>query len=97
MNVWQGTFPTKNTNADGYYGTCPVDAYSRKAGAAAWSVVRRAPTDPTSSRRAIMLAERACADNHSSRALGKRWYGRYGRQWSPVWVMGVAAGRASFS
>ena len=27
MNVWQGTFPTKNTNADGYYGTCPVDAF----------------------------------------------------------------------
>jgi len=27
MNVWQGTFPAKNTNADGYYGTCPVDAF----------------------------------------------------------------------
>ena len=27
MNVWQGTFPTMNTTADGYYGTCPVDAF----------------------------------------------------------------------
>ena len=27
MNVWQGTFPTRNTEADGYYGTCPVDAF----------------------------------------------------------------------
>ena len=27
MNVWQGTFPTNNTNADGYYGTCPVGAF----------------------------------------------------------------------
>jgi formylglycine-generating enzyme required for sulfatase activity len=27
MNVWQGTFPTKNTAADGYTGTAPVDAY----------------------------------------------------------------------
>ena len=27
MNVWQGTFPSKNTEADGYYGTCPVDAF----------------------------------------------------------------------
>ncbi len=27
MNVWQGAFPTKNTEADGYYGTCPVDAF----------------------------------------------------------------------
>jgi formylglycine-generating enzyme required for sulfatase activity len=27
MNVWQGTFPTANSCADGFYGTCPVDAY----------------------------------------------------------------------
>ena len=27
MNVWQGTFASKNTEADGYYGTCPVDAF----------------------------------------------------------------------
>ncbi|NDL55823.1 formylglycine-generating enzyme family protein [Phytoactinopolyspora mesophila] len=27
MNVWQGTFPTKNTAADGHTGTAPVDAY----------------------------------------------------------------------
>lgn len=27
MNVWQGTFPTKNTRADGYLSTAPVDAY----------------------------------------------------------------------
>ena len=27
MNVWQGTFPTENTLADGYLGTCPVDAF----------------------------------------------------------------------
>jgi formylglycine-generating enzyme required for sulfatase activity len=27
MNVWQGRFPTENTLADGYYGTCPVDAF----------------------------------------------------------------------
>ncbi len=27
MNVWQGVFPSENTVADGYYGTCPVGAY----------------------------------------------------------------------
>ena len=27
MNVWQGTFPSHNTVADGFYGTCPVDAF----------------------------------------------------------------------
>jgi len=27
-NIWQGTFPTKNTKRDGYIGTCPVDNYS---------------------------------------------------------------------
>jgi formylglycine-generating enzyme required for sulfatase activity len=27
MNVWQGDFPGENTRADGYYGTCPVDAF----------------------------------------------------------------------
>ena len=27
MNVWQGTFPSKNTEADGYYGTAPVDSF----------------------------------------------------------------------
>jgi formylglycine-generating enzyme len=27
MNVWQGTFPTVNTLADGYLATCPVDAF----------------------------------------------------------------------
>lgn len=26
-NIWQGRFPTENTLADGYYGTCPVDAF----------------------------------------------------------------------
>ncbi|MEZ0447502.1 formylglycine-generating enzyme family protein [Cellulomonas sp. ICMP 17802] len=27
MNVWQGTFPSANTGADGFVGTAPVDAY----------------------------------------------------------------------
>jgi sulfatase modifying factor 1 len=27
MNVWQGQFPAENTSADGFYGTCPVDAF----------------------------------------------------------------------
>jgi formylglycine-generating enzyme required for sulfatase activity len=27
MNVWQGSFPRDNTVADGFYGTCPVDAF----------------------------------------------------------------------
>ena len=27
MNVWQGRFPRENTAADGYEGTCPVDAF----------------------------------------------------------------------
>ena len=27
MNVWQGAFPTRNTEADGYYGTAPVDSF----------------------------------------------------------------------
>jgi sulfatase modifying factor 1 len=28
MNVWQGTFPSDNSLADGYYGTAPADAFS---------------------------------------------------------------------
>lgn len=28
MNVWQGTFPSHNTRADGWLGTCPVDAFT---------------------------------------------------------------------
>ncbi|QUH03386.1 formylglycine-generating enzyme family protein [Saccharopolyspora erythraea] len=27
MNVWQGEFPRRNTRADGWLGTCPVDAF----------------------------------------------------------------------
>jgi formylglycine-generating enzyme len=27
MNVWQGRFPDENTRADGWLGTCPVDAF----------------------------------------------------------------------
>ena len=27
MNVWQGAFPSANTLADGWLGTCPVDAF----------------------------------------------------------------------
>ena len=27
MNVWQGAFPDRNTEADGYYGTAPVDSF----------------------------------------------------------------------
>jgi formylglycine-generating enzyme len=27
MNVWQGTFPAENSGADGWRGTCPVDAF----------------------------------------------------------------------
>ncbi|MER7753729.1 formylglycine-generating enzyme family protein [Kitasatospora sp. NPDC097643] len=27
MNVWNATFPGRNTLADGYLGTCPVDAF----------------------------------------------------------------------
>jgi sulfatase modifying factor 1 len=27
MNIWQGQFPNTNTLEDGYYGTCPVDAF----------------------------------------------------------------------
>jgi len=31
MNVWQGTFPRRNTLGDGYYGTCPVDTFPPNA------------------------------------------------------------------
>ncbi len=27
MNVWQGSFPGRNSLDDGFYGTCPVDAF----------------------------------------------------------------------
>jgi formylglycine-generating enzyme required for sulfatase activity len=27
MNIWRGRFPDRNTAADGYAGTCPVDAF----------------------------------------------------------------------
>ena len=27
MNVWQGTFPDRNTEADGYYGAAPVKTF----------------------------------------------------------------------
>jgi formylglycine-generating enzyme len=28
MNIWQGNFPGDNTGADGWRGTCPVDAFA---------------------------------------------------------------------
>ncbi len=31
MNVWQGVFPTQNTEADGFYGPCPVRTYKPNA------------------------------------------------------------------
>ncbi len=31
MNVWQGEFPAGNTLADGFLGTCPVDAFEPNA------------------------------------------------------------------
>lgn len=31
MNVWQGTFPDHDTAADGWAGTCPVDAFAPNA------------------------------------------------------------------
>ncbi|RPK49119.1 Serine/threonine-protein kinase pkn1 [Streptomyces sp. ADI93-02] len=31
MNIWRGTFPGRNTAADGYAGTCPVDAFEPNA------------------------------------------------------------------
>jgi formylglycine-generating enzyme required for sulfatase activity len=31
MNVWQGRFPAENTEADGWYGTCPTDAFEPNA------------------------------------------------------------------
>jgi formylglycine-generating enzyme required for sulfatase activity len=31
MNVWQGTFPSENASEDGFYGTCPVDAFPSNA------------------------------------------------------------------
>lgn len=31
MNVWQGSFPDRNTNDDGWYGTAPADAYEPNA------------------------------------------------------------------
>lgn len=31
MNVWQGTFPTQNTEADGHYGAAPAKSYKANA------------------------------------------------------------------
>jgi formylglycine-generating enzyme required for sulfatase activity len=31
MNVWQGSFPDRDTGADGWRGTCPVDAFPPNA------------------------------------------------------------------
>ncbi len=31
MNVWQGVFPTRNTEADGHYGTAPAKCYGPNA------------------------------------------------------------------
>ncbi len=31
MNVWQGSFPRENTCDDGYYATCPADAFNPNA------------------------------------------------------------------
>ena len=31
MNVWQGSFPDANSLGDGYFGTCPVDAFEPNA------------------------------------------------------------------
>jgi hypothetical protein len=31
MNVWQGRFPNENSRGEGYYGTCPVNAFQPNA------------------------------------------------------------------
>ena len=55
MNVWQGTFPTEDSGADGWRGTCPVDAYpanghglhNTTGNVWEWTAGRWSPTDPS--------------------------------------------------
>ena len=49
MNVWQGTFPSKNTEADGYYGTAPVDSFPPTATGSTTSPATSGSGSPTGS------------------------------------------------
>lgn len=72
-NIWQGSFPTKNTAADGYAGTAPVDAYApngfglfNMAGNVwEWSADPWQPGDET--RKAMRGGSHLCHDSYCNR------------------------------
>jgi formylglycine-generating enzyme len=61
MNVWQGTFPSEDTGADGWRGTCPVDAFpangyglhNTTGNVWEWSAGSWSGTDPSESTSAV--------------------------------------------
>ena len=80
MNVWQGTFPAENTLADGFLGTCPVDAFpangyglhNTSGNVWEWCEDRfhgaaREPADPASEARVTRGGSYLCHDSYCNR------------------------------
>ncbi len=79
MNVWQGEFPQRNTRADGWYGTCPVDEfppnefglYNATGNVWEWCqdrfVASRGSRDPAQQRRVAKGGSYLCHDSYCLR------------------------------
>ncbi|MGN6523270.1 MAG: formylglycine-generating enzyme family protein, partial [Actinomycetes bacterium] len=79
-NIWQGRFPTRNTQDDGWFGTAPVTTYRPNgyglynvAGnvwewcADTWSVGGRTPTSDSAAPRVMRGGSYLCHDSYCNR------------------------------
>ena len=70
-NIWQGEFPGRNSCADGYAGTAPVDAYAPN-GFGLFNMVGNAWEWCADAFRVRSLARAAVQRNEAARAAGER-------------------------
>ena len=61
VNIWQGTFPSRNTHEDGWVTTAPVRSY-RPNGFGLWQAVGN--------------VWEWCQDSYDSRAYERAWFAR---------------------